>query len=447
MDSIKFRVEEEIPVVAEADVVVVGGGPGGLGAAIMAARYGANVILVERYGMLGGMATYGEITPFMWNHFKASEDQAFPEAMDRPVYPEWIRKMSEYLPPTLRNEHAEEYAREGVDAPFTHIISKDIAPMAAEEMCLEAGVRILYHHNLVRTIVEDGVIRAAVFTSKSGFVAIRAKNFVDATGDADLTVLAGGKTEIGGPSGHCQPMTLCFKLDHVDKSRMPNRQEWAVLYEAAKASGKVNCPREDVLIFNHYDPTVVHFNTTRIIHKSGVNGMELSEAELEGHRQFREILNWLREDVPGFEECQVRSIAGHIGIRESRRIVGIRQITSDSFHKREKFEDAICRCNYDLDIHSPDGSGTSHCYMSNMEYYEVPYGCVVPAGLKNLTVGGRPVSADHAMHASLRVIPPACSLGQAAGVAAAMSAKTGIPCDELDGKEVRAALKELGAFL
>ncbi|MBR2000375.1 MAG: FAD-dependent oxidoreductase, partial [Lentisphaeria bacterium] len=85
MDSIKFKVEEEIPVVAEADVVVVGGGPGGLGAAIMAARYGANVILVERYGMLGGMATYGEITPFMWNHFKASEDQAFPEAMDRPV--------------------------------------------------------------------------------------------------------------------------------------------------------------------------------------------------------------------------------------------------------------------------------------------------------------------------------------------------------------------------
>lgn len=447
MEKITFKVEEEIPVIAEADVVVVGGGPGGLGAAIMAARYGADVLLVERYGMLGGMATFGEITPFMWNHFKASEDQQYSETMDRPVYPEWIRKMGEYLPPSLRKQYADEYAREGVDGRFSHIISKDVAPMAAEEMCLEAGVRILYHHNLVKTIVEEGVIKAAIFASKSGFVAVKAKNFVDATGDADLTILAGGKAEFGGPSGHCQPMTLCFKLDHVDRERKPMWQEWDPYYNAAKASGKITCPRENVLQFDYIDPTVAHFNTTRIIHKSGVNGVELSEAELEGHRQFREILKWVREDVPGFEECQVRSIAAHIGVRESRRIVGLKQITSESFHKREKFDDAICRCNYELDIHSPDGAGTSHCYMSDLEYYEVPYGCIVPVGLKNLTVGGRPISADHAMHASLRVMPPACSLGQAAGVAAAMSAKSGISCDELDGRNVRAELKKLGAFL
>lgn len=446
MDKIKFSVQEEIPVIAEADVLVVGGGPGGLGAAVMAARYGAKVVLAERYGMLGGMASFGEVTPFMWNHFKETKDGAS-VTMDRPVYPEWIRKMGEYLPPAIRKQHADEYDGDAVNGQFCHIISKDIAPMAAEDLCLEAGVKILYHHDLVRAIVNDGVIEAAVFHSKSGFVAIKAKNFVDATGDADLTILAGGEAEFGGPTGHCQPMTLCFKLDHVDRDRKPFWENWKPYYDKAKQTGKISCPRENVLQFDYIDPTVAHFNTTRIIHKSGVDGVELSEAELEGHRQFKEILKWVREDVPGFEECQIRSIASHIGIRESRRIVGIRQIGRDSFFKREKFDDAICRCNYSIDIHSPDGAGTDLSYMPETEYYEIPYGCIVPKGIHNLTVGGRPISVDHALHSSLRVMPPACSIGQAAGVAAAMCAETGSPCDELDGKLLREKLREMGAFL
>ncbi len=448
MSTIRFSVQEDIPVIAEADVAVIGGGPGGLGAAVMAARYGAKVVLAERYGLLGGMATFGEVTPFMYNHYKEDKNGGIEDsaAMDRPVYGEWVKKMLTYLPDRLRNSPAYQFT-EKVNKYQIMTISKDIAPMAAEDLCLEAGVRIMYHHNLVGAIVNDGVIEAAVFSTKSGFVAIKAKAFVDTTGDADLTVLAGGKTEFGGPSGYCQPMTLCFKLDHVDHDRLPAWNDWQPYYEKAKAEGRITCPRENVLHFGYFDNDVVHFNTTRIVKRSAVDANDLSEAELEGHRQFREFLEFLRSDVPGFENAQIRSIASHIGVRESRRIVGIACGTRADFDNRARYEDAILRCNYDIDIHSPTGSGTDHSYMDWSEYYEIPYGCVVPKGLKNLTVGGRPVSVDHAIHASIRVMPPACSLGQAAGMAAAMSAKSGIPCDELDGKQVRAELKKQGAFL
>ena len=219
------------------------------------------------------------------------------------------------------------------------------------------------------------------------------------------------------------------------------------MYEKAKAEGKIHCPRENVLAFNHYDADVVHFNTTRIIHKSAVDGTELSEAEIEGHKQFREFFKWLVDEVPGFEKAQIRSIASHIGVRESRRIVGIARIGRAEFEQRAKFKDAICRCNYSIDIHAPDGSGTELIHMKNTEYYEIPYGCIVPDGIRNLTVGGRPISVDHALHSSMRVMPPVCSIGQAAGVAASISAKTGKACSEIDGVELRKKLVEMGAYL
>ncbi len=444
MEKVRLQIDEEIPVIAEADVLVVGGGPGGLGASVMAARAGASVILAERCGILGGMASQGEVSPFMGNHYtvekKDGEVSSF--TLDKPVYPQWVAKMADYLPGTLREECEKDSE---VLSWNSRIVSKDIAPMAMEDLCLEAGVRILYHHNLVGVHVEEGKIAWALFSSKSGFVAIRAKNYVDCTGDGDLAVMAGCPFEFGGPSGNCQPMTLCFKLDHIDRSRVP--RNLSELYNQAKAAGKLDCPRENVLYFSYYDDDVIHFNTTRIIGKSGVNGLELSEAELEGHRQFKEFFHWLRSEVPGFEKVQIRSIASHIGIRESRRIKGRCYLEREAFRNRAKFEDAIARCNYPIDIHNPDGTGTEHEFMPSNEYYEIPYGCIIPEGIGNLSVGGRPISVDHAIHASSRVMPPACSVGQAAGVAAALSVASGIPLPELDGKLVRAKLVEMGAFL
>lgn len=432
--SVSYSLNQQLPVVAESDVVVMGGGPGGLGAAVTAARAGASVTLIERYGYLGGMAASGEVNPFMSNHAKG-------ECLDRPIYVEWVRQMGAYLPESLRDDYIAGAGKK------SRMISKDIAMLAAEDLCLQAGVKLLFHHTLADVIVQKGRINAAVLLSKSGFVAARAKTFVDCTGDGDLAARAGCPFEKGGPSGFCQPMTLCFKLSGVDKARCPDRDKRQELYLAAKAAGKIHCLRENVLLFPYFDEDVIHFNTTRVVQKDATDGVQLSEAEIEARRQLRELLAWLRESVPGYEQARVHSIAHHIGVRESRRILGRAYLTRDDFIKRSRFPDGIARVSYGIDIHNPTGTGTEILHMPDGEFYEIPFGCLVPRGCDNLTVGGRPISVDHAIHSSMRVMPPACSVGQAAGLGAALAAQRNQKPADLDGAEVRKALKKMGAYL
>jgi hypothetical protein len=327
-------------------------------------------------------------------------------------------------------------------------VSKEISSLAIEDLCLEAGVQVIYHHTLADVRMDDdGHITEAIFLSKSGFVAIRAKAFVDSTGDGDLSVLAGAPSEFGGESGYCQPMTSCFKIKDIDIDRVPPKEELQKRYLEAKEKGEIKCPRENLLIFDSLDKDMRHFNTTRVVMKSAVNGMELSDAELEGHRQVKEIFKWFRDTIPGYENASLQSFASHIGVRESRRILGLNYITREDFMKAAKFDDAIARCNYMIDIHNPLGTGTEIIRMDRTDFYEIPFGCIVPRNVKNLTVGSRCISVDHALHSSCRVMPPVVSIGQAAGVAAAMSVQAGVDVCTLDGKEVRRKLVEMGACL
>ncbi|MDD5599422.1 MAG: FAD-dependent oxidoreductase [Victivallaceae bacterium] len=432
-ETINYSVQQKIPVNIQAEVIVIGGGPGGIGAAVAAARNGADTLLIERYGYLGGMASAGEVFPFMSNHLNG-------RTLDKPVYADWVNAMRKYSPGNDGGRDEEVETSRGC-------YSKDEAMLAAEDICLEAGVRLVYHHNLFDAVVKNGKIEAVVLFSKSGLSAAKAEIFIDCSGDADLAFKAGCEYEYGNDEALCQPMTLCFKVAGVDADRLPDRAEINRLYDEAKAQGEIQCLRENVLWFVTPQKDIIHFNTTRVIRKSAVDGLELSEAEIEARKQLRQYLEFFREHVSGYENIRIHSIAHHIGVRESRRVAGIDYIGMEAFEQAKKYPDGIAKVRYPIDIHNPGGSGTVIRKLADDEWYEIPYGCIVARDVSNLLIGGRPISVDHALHSSMRVMPSACSVGQAAGTAAAMAIETHSIPAQLDGAKVRARLREMGAVL
>lgn len=430
----------EIPVIAETDVLVVGAGPGGLGAAVTAARNGVNVLLAERYGCPGGMSVFGEVSPMMGNHHAG-------RPMDRPVYMEWLQQMWNYRSEGMHRSLGEDSEFNPAVDPPQRIISKEMSLLAMEELLLNAGVSLLYHHTLVGVEKEGSLIKSTIFHSKSGFGKILAKQYIDATGDGDMAAFSGCGFDIGNESGHCQPMTLCFKLSGIDMEKVPPREEINRLYELARQNGEIHCLRENVLMFNALPERTFHFNTTRIIHTSGISGKDLSYSEVEGRRQVREFYNFFKKRVPGFTDCYISSIAHHIGVRETRRIHGrVRQTVTD-FLEMRKYPDGIAKMRYMIDIHNPDGSGTEIHLLPPETWYEIRYPALLPADCDNLVMGCRAISVDQGLHSSTRVMPQVCSVGQAAGMAAAMAVKEESDVSELDGKRVREKLKEYGADL
>ncbi len=443
METIKYAVDKEVPVIASAEVIVLGLGPGGIGAAATAAKCGKSVIGIEKAGVPGGMAAVGEVCPFMRNHHNG-------QPMDRPVYTEWLDRMAAYQADGAMTEMG---GRVG-EAYGRLFINKEYAALAAEDLLDDLKVQTLYFHELVDAVVENGKITALILNSQSRLVAVKGKQFIDASGNGDLAAKANCAYEYGNSEGFCQPMTLCFKLSNVhvpelrhDFRRQPWHEALQKRYQEAKAAGKIDCPREDVLMFQFFDQDVIHFNTTRVIKHDVRDGVSYSEAIKIARRQLRQILHWLRTEIPGFEKAQLLSMASQVGVRESRRVLGLSYIDESAFIERKHFADAICRCNYPIDIHNPSGSGTVLKFMDETEYYEIPFGCIVPLSIDNLLIGGRSISVSHEIFSSLRVMPSVTSLGQAAGMGAAMALDCKCPVQKLDGVKVRAALVKQGAFL
>ena len=409
------------------DVLVAGGGPAGLAAAVAAARSRARTVLIERYGFLGGMATAGLVNPFMAFHVRG-----------QPIIAGVLADVIERLK-----------AAGGWSSPRTHLaFDAEVLKFVADDMCREAGVKLLLHSWVAAPTVKRGRIESLAVENKSGRQRLAARIYVDATGDADLAARAGVPCKIGrDEDGLTQPMTLCFRMADVAIERMPPHQEVNRLYDEARAAGEVSNPRENVLFFFVPAPGVVHFNTTRVVRRSAVDVDDLTAAELEARGQVREMAAFLKARVPGFERSYLQMMAPQIGVRESRRIVGEYVVTGADILEARKFDDAVARGNYPIDIHNPAGAGTVIQGLPPGESYDLPYRCMVPRRISNLLVAGRSVSATHEAQAALRIMPICTALGQAAGAAAAMCARRGLAPKDLPYRDLRRALLRQGANL
>ncbi len=406
-------------------VVVAGGGPGGCAAAVAAGRQGARVLLIERYGFLGGMATAGLVNPFMPYRIEGT-----------PIIEGIFGEILEHL--KTRGGLHENAAT----------FDDEVLKVVLDDLVTEAGCDVLFHAWLAGVQVEDGRVRAVEVETKSGRLTFEGDVFIDATGDGDLATRAGATVEHGRAEDElAQPMTLCFRVGGVDTETMPSRREINQLYVEAQTRGEVDCPRDNVLWFPSVHPGFIHFNTTRVVRRKAVDAWDLSAAEVEARRQMHEIVAFLRKHVAGFENAYLSHSAPQIGVRESRRVMGDYLLTEDDVLSARKFDDGICRANYPLDIHNPTGSGTVIKALPPGTSYEVPYRSLLPTGLVNVLVASRCISATHEAHSSLRVMPIVIAIGEAAGTAAGLSLKRGRAPRELGADELREQLRKQGANL
>ncbi len=447
------------------DVLVVGGGPAGFAAAVGAADTGADVVLVERYGFLGGNATAALVMPLMSFH-NEHKQAAFTEAGDtsrllptdhgegEPVVAGVLWQLLDRLmgrggclPPSPKT---------GYTVPF----DPELFKFSLLEMMDEAGVRMLFHSFASGALpLDDGSGWRVVFETKSGPVVIDAGVVVDGTGDGDVATACGAPYEIGRPEdGLVQPMTLMFRVadfsrpDFADYVR-ENPDQWRGVHglwdliEEARAAGELRLPREDILFFATPHPREVAVNSTRVNRVLGTSVWDLTRAEYTARHQLAQIDRFLRTRVPGFEESYVVQSGTHIGVRESRRVLGDYQLTGHDILAARTFPDVIAHGAYPVDIHNPRGSGTILKRVPRGSFYDIPLRCLIPRGTERLLVAGRCISGTHVAHSSYRVMPIAMATGHAAGVCAALTVRHGRGPRGLPYRMVQHELLRQGARL
>lgn len=448
-------------VAAETDVLVVGGGPAGLGAALGAAAAGSDVVIAERYGFVGGNATAALVMPLMSFHTQAPKaeengaltllpmDHGRGEAVIAGVVKTLLERLVEAggaIPPSLRT---------GYTVPF----DPEIFKWVAMELLDEAGVRFLLHSFASDAIVENRNVKGVVFETKSGPVVIRARVVLDCTGDGDVAARAGAPFEVGRrEDGLVQPMTLMFRMVEFERSAFESYvkdhpDQWRGVHglwdlvRMASAAGELNLPREDMLFFATPHEGEISVNSTRVTRVLGIDVWDLSYAEWHSRRQMRQIAAFLQRHVPGFEKSYAAQSGVNVGVRETRRIVGDYQLNVDDILTARKFPDVIARSTYPVDIHNPEGTGTLLRRLPPGEAYDIPLRCLLPQDVEGLIVAGRCISGTHEAHSSYRVMPVAMATGQAAGVCASLAAESGKLPREISASKVQAELARQGADL
>ena len=422
----------KVPMIADVDVLVCGAGPAGLGASIMAARLGASVMLVESQGCLGGIATAG----MMSNWGGRSSSKIMPEIWD------------------LTYERAKDIGWAQDNGCGKDTIYHDIQKIVLEEMVQKEKIRVLYYTLVCKAVVEDGAIVGVIVENKSGRGFIKAKRVIDSTGDGDVAASAGVPYFKGRESDkRMQPCTIMFNVGGVDFERAVFPPSFETTVETEKgelqalAKKLLPFPAGHVLLYRQPMPGTVCCNMTNAIEIDGTDAESLTKGVFTCHSQIIPIIKFLREYVPGYENCWLMSSASLIGVRETRHFEGMESLSKDDILQAKYYDNWVVRRGwFNFDVHnltgaSLDKTGIQHNWKQNKDY-TIPYGCLLPKNIEGLLLSGRNISGSHLAHSNFRIMSVCIAIGEAAGVAAALSVKQNKKLSLVDVKEIQKHLGE-----
>lgn len=401
------------------EVLVCGGGLGGVAAAISAARQGCHVLLVERAGRLGGALVNSLVQPIMG----------------------WCKQ-----PHPIVSELSERLVRE----------SPKLADLVLAEALQAAGAKLRLHTWCVGAVLDGNRVCGVRVVSKEGMSAIPTRMVIDATGDGDVAASAGVPFEQGRQrDGLTQPMSIMYEVGGVDEGAFTCGSEeeavgltppgchstWHDLVMAGRDRGDLPPEVGIIRIYGSRMPGRRVINATQVNKVDGLSAADLTQAEIVGRQQARAVTDFLRKHGPGYQNCHIAEMPATVGVRETRRFRGMTPVTLTLLASGERREDAVVRevC-FPIDIHNPDGVGQAEGFAGKVPAYDLPYGCLVPDGRDGLLLSGRNIAGTHEAHASYRVQRITLHIGVAAGMAAAACVRKGLEPRQLDVAALRQTL-------
>ncbi len=428
--------KKSIEYVKHTQVAVIGGGPAGICAAVSAARMGMKVLLIERYGAVGGNLTLGNVSPILG---KTSEGT---------MYDEVIGMLSE--------KHLDEEKIETRNGKEIHIDPEEAKGILIKFLH-DNNVEVMLQCTLADVIVENNKITSAVVTTHNGLMAVYADRFIDATGDGTVAYLAGCEYKMGREDNLTQPVTLEFTINNVDESRaimcfggsdpvtLPDGKKYSNFCKECEKNGILPKNVSIVRLHKTFYKGERNVNATQMNRINGLLSEDIYKAEVELRSQIEIVIEFLRKYIPGYENCMLKTSASTLGVRETRRITGDYVMNDDDVEKGNHYEDAVVHNAWFLiDIHNPAGGGQAEGRSKIAEPYDIRYGALLPKGIENLMTAGRCISGTHRAHASYRVMAICMATGEAAGTAAALSITENVTPRELSAQKIRTVLSEKG---
>ena len=431
MQTISYN--KQLDVRASYDVVVAGSGPAGICAAVAAAREGAKVALVERYGVVGGNLTAGYVGPILGMVGKGTMRDEIVSLLGVP-----------------ENDMIGETGR-------AHDFER--AKMLLAQFVNHPNIDVYLQTTVTDVIKEGNAVVGLVVTAGEGQFVIKGAVTVDATGDGLVSYLAGAQTEKGREDGLMQPVTLEFTIAGVDESKgiicIGDVDEVKLgderfldyckrLAVAGEIPEKIAAVRLHPMVYDGYRQV----NTTQVNGVDMTRVEQIFKADLELREQMYLLEDFFHKHIPGYENCRVISSGTTTGVRETRRVIGDYVITAEELAAGCRFDDVIVhRAEFIVDIHNPAGSGQAEDHIQYCDPYDLPYRCFTPKGIENLYTAGRCISGTHRAHASYRVMSICMAMGEAVGIAAALCAAEGVTPRELDVKKLQKSLTDKGIEL